>query len=131
MARLLWTQKQDTGPLPRVDHAMAADSDRGRVVLFGGDSLREKLFNDTWEWDGEDWTQAADIGPSARLKHKMTYDAARKRTVLFGGNAGSGVLLGDTWEWDGEDWTQPSHSKHTIRVTLGTVTKTATFEVLV
>lgn len=72
MPRLLWTQKQDTGPLPRMGHAMALHNGRDRVVLFGGDSLRSKLFNDTWEWDGEDCTQVADTGPPLRGGHAMT-----------------------------------------------------------
>jgi N-acetylneuraminic acid mutarotase len=84
---------------------MAYDAARGRVVLFGGDSLRSALFNDTWEWDGENWTQMADIGPSARQGCSMAYDSARSRVVLFGGSAAD-AFFGDTWEWDGADWTQ-------------------------
>jgi hypothetical protein len=57
MARLLWTQKQDMGPLPRVGHAMAHDSRRGRLVLFGGlpvfapqdPNVADRLLGDTWE----------------------------------------------------------------------------------
>jgi len=109
MARFLWTQKQDIGPAPRFGHAMAFDTGRGRVVLFGGDSLRSRLFNDTWEWNGENWTQMADIGPSPRREHAVAYDAARRRVVLFGGASGGGPA-GDTWEWDGGDWTQVEDS---------------------
>jgi len=105
MAKVLWTQKQDIGPRPRAAHAMVYDAARQRVVLFGGDSLANALFADTWEWDGETWTQVQDIGPSARAFHAMAYDSARGRTVLFGGRAPAG-LSGDTWEWDGENWTQ-------------------------
>jgi hypothetical protein len=78
MSRLVWTQKQDIGPSARTGHAMAFDSARTRVVLFGGDSRRSTLFNDTWEWDGEDWTQAQDIGPGAPSQHAMAYDEARQ-----------------------------------------------------
>jgi hypothetical protein len=39
-----WTQISDTGPGPRVDHGMAYDKARARVVLCGGGKL------DTWEW---------------------------------------------------------------------------------
>jgi len=109
MARFLWTQKQDFGPKPRTGHAMAFDSTRKKVVLFGGDSLANKLFNDTWEWDGEFWTQMADIGPSPRSGHAMAYDGINLRTVIFGGIADN-VKSGDTWNWDGEAWTQLSNS---------------------
>ena len=43
--KLLWTQKQDIGPTPRMGHAMAFDAARGRTVLFGGDG-----FGDTCDW---------------------------------------------------------------------------------
>jgi len=109
MPRFLWTQKQDIGPKPRVGHAMAYDSSRERLVLFGGDSLRVALFNDTWEWDGENWTQMADIGPSPRSGHAMAFDMSRQRVVLYGGSAGA-APRSDTWEWDGEDWTQVADS---------------------
>lgn len=105
MTRFLWTQKQDIGPKPRFGHAAAYDAVRKRVVLFGGGTLRGQLFNDTWEWDGENWTQVADIGPSGRREFGMVYDAVQKKMVLFGGITASG-LAGDTWEWAGEDWTQ-------------------------
>ena len=51
MPRLLWTQREDIGPRARVLHALAYDSARARVVLFGGNALLAP-FNDTWEWDG-------------------------------------------------------------------------------
>ena len=106
MAQLLWTQKQDVGPSARSDVAMVFDAARSRVVLFGGaGGSTATLFNDTWEWDGENWTQYEDIGPVPRSRHGMAYDSKRGRTVLFGGSAGN-VNLNDTWEWDGQDWTQ-------------------------
>ena len=37
-------------PPERSFHAMAYDSARGRVVLFGG--IVASWVNDTWEWDG-------------------------------------------------------------------------------
>ena len=107
MPRFLWTQKQDTGPQPRLAHGMAFDSDRARVILFGGDALRSQLLNDTWAWDGEFWTQVADLGPSPRAGHATAYDSARQRVLLFGGRvAAQDQDARDTWEWDGEDWTQ-------------------------
>jgi N-acetylneuraminic acid mutarotase len=109
MAKVLWTQKQDIGPLPRAGHAMAFDTTRRRVVLFGGTTLAGTFFADTWEWDGDSWTQMQDIGPTPRAFHAMTFDSARNRAVLFGGSAEAGALA-DTWEWDGEFWTQVADS---------------------
>ena len=120
MPRLLWTFKQHVGPRPRVAHASAFDTRRHRAILFGGDSLSDGLFRDTWEWDGENWTQVADIGPPGRLDAAMVFDSRRTRAVLFGGIDGEQRALSDTWEWDGDDWTQmadtgpPARSGHAM-----------------
>src|SRR6266705_3485334 len=63
----------------RYSHAMAYDTARGRVVLFGGYDGTSNL-GDTWEWDGTTWTQRASSGPPGG---EMVYDAARGRVVLF------------------------------------------------
>ena len=47
-----WTQEQDTGPAVRVNHALAYDAVRDRVVLFGGATGFGIFLNDTWEWTG-------------------------------------------------------------------------------
>jgi galactose oxidase-like protein len=50
-----WTQRQNMGPPARVWHALAYDSQRDRVVLFGGRATRPQqnppdiAFGDTWE----------------------------------------------------------------------------------
>jgi Galactose oxidase, central domain len=78
MVQWLWTQKQDIGPAPRVNHAMAYDGARKLVVLFGGETS-DARYNDTWEWDGEVWTQVADTGPTPRHAHAITFDSVRQR----------------------------------------------------
>jgi N-acetylneuraminic acid mutarotase len=108
---LLWTQRSNFGPGPRVFPALAYDSKRGRLVLFGGASQPATVFGDTWEWDGSYWTQMDDIGPAPRSGHAMAYDANRQVTLLFGGASGAANKnFGDTWKWDGEDWTQLADS---------------------
>ncbi len=101
-------KKLSPGPSPsaRVFHAMAYDSARQRVVLFGGRDSNWKFLNDTWEWDGTSWTQRIPTTniPSARCGHAMVYNKSRKRIVLFGGIAGVPPALNDTWEWDGNNW---------------------------
>jgi len=105
MERWLWTQKQDIGPSPRSGHTMTYDSEKQKVLLFGGRAVGE--LNDTWEWDGNVWGQVADTGPSARTFSAMAFDPLRKKAVLFGGlNGQNGQNLNDTWEWDGNEWTQ-------------------------
>ncbi len=104
-AQTNWTQRASTGPLARAGHAMAYDSGRGRVVLFGGSpNGSTSLFADTWEWDGTNWNQRNPATPpSARNAHDMAYDSARGRVVLFGGSdygaAGISNPRADTWEY--------------------------------
>ena len=107
----LWTLRSHSGPPARYSHALAYDSTRRVVVLFGG-RADPALFGDTWEWNGADWTNRAVPGPSARLGHAMVFDKARNRTVLFGGNPNicPEHSFPDTWEWDGQNWTLRSTS---------------------
>ena len=105
MSKLLWTQKQDIGPKPRVLHALAFDSTAARTILFGGDSLSGQVLGDTWAWDGDNWTEVADMGPHPRSAHALAYDATRNRVVLFGGTV-AGTSVRDTWEWGDDAWTQ-------------------------
>jgi hypothetical protein len=119
-----WTKvTPPVSPAPRAFHAMAYDSKRGRIVLFGGFGAPNSIiddpgcgvfiqvypppgssgrFGDTWEWDGQKWLQLTPpLSPPERYKHAMVYDSARARVLLFGGCG-----LGDTWEWDGATWTE-------------------------
>lgn len=111
----------DGNPAGRSQTAMAYDSRRGRVVLFGGGQGPE--LQETWEWDGKSWERRCDgrpasdvcsVLPHERRQHAMAYDYERGVVVVFGGRrASSGgedcdraqYMCGDTWEWDGSDWT--------------------------
>jgi Galactose oxidase, central domain len=103
-----WTQIMVTGPPPRAEAAIAFDSRRGRVVLFGGYNRTEDGRNrlgDTWEWDGSKWTQIKVPGPSPRNGAAQVYDSVREKIVLFGGSTQEDVS-GETWEWNGRDWVE-------------------------
>jgi hypothetical protein len=106
-----WTKRSLAGaPSPRLGMAMAFDSSRGVVVLFGGRTTDQRM-NDTWEWDGATWTQRNPATvPSTRFWHSMAYDAQLGRTVMFGGDkfapADSLGPINDTWLWDGTNWTR-------------------------
>src|SRR2546425_6569867 len=98
-----WILKSSTGPIGRVQHALASDTSRSKIVLFGGFTYQGVYLQDTWEWNGTAWTEFTLSGskPSARRGHAMAYHIARQTTVLFGGDN-----LNDTWEWNGTSWTQ-------------------------
>ena len=102
-----WALVSVEGPAPRAHHAMAWDSCRDVVVLFGGDydGTLSGRFGDTWEWNGSEWILRSTTGPTPRTGHAMSFDSTRCRTVLFGG-AGESNALDDTWEWNGTTWTQ-------------------------
>lgn len=101
-----WTERTPlTSPPARWIHAMAYDSARGVVVLFGGSGNCGGACDDTWEWDGTTWTQRTpSTSPPFRWGHSMAYDSMRGVTILFGGR--NFTDLGDTWEWDGIIWVQ-------------------------
>ncbi|MFN7971015.1 MAG: hypothetical protein U0166_01470 [Acidobacteriota bacterium] len=99
-----------TAPLPvrlRDNSAIAYDSARSRVVLFGGRKAN-LLVTDTWEFDGATWLQGPAAPPSmvAREDHAMAFDALRGVTVLNGGTDAGSATLADTWEYGGAGWVQ-------------------------
>jgi hypothetical protein len=50
------TVSQSNAPLPRYLPALAFDPVRGVLVLFGGgDPAGDRLYDDTWEYDGSAW----------------------------------------------------------------------------
>ncbi|MBI4871087.1 MAG: hypothetical protein HY814_05930, partial [Candidatus Riflebacteria bacterium] len=106
--RCTWLQRSpSTRPSARSGSALAYDTARNRVVLFGG--YAGSYVQDTWEYDGVAWTQASPSSrPSARGYHAMAYDSARGRVVLFGGYDSSYTYQQDTWEYDGANWAQVS-----------------------
>ncbi|MFC2052645.1 kelch repeat-containing protein, partial [Chloroflexota bacterium] len=103
-----WTEVTPTSsPSARSSHAIVFDSNRGKVVLFGGWNGSTNL-DDTWEYDGtsQTWTEVTPTSsPSARYAHAMVFDSSRGKIVLF--NGFDGTWLGDSWEYDGTNntWT--------------------------
>ncbi len=104
-----WKLVSTSGPQERYYDALAYDSARRQVVLFGGSDLANNRMGDTWTWDGTVWIHRADTGPSPRANPQMDFDTDQKRVVLFGGTGTTGSPYqenGDTWEWNGTTWTQ-------------------------
>jgi cysteine-rich repeat protein len=116
-----WAQASPLfAPRGRAGAAVAYDSHRQRLVLFGGTC--GLTFGDTWEWDGTSWHAiTTPVAPSPRSGAAMAYDEHRQRIVLYGGDPGvtgdafRGINpLGDTWEWDGSTWVETSNSSTVI-----------------
>jgi hypothetical protein len=109
-----WTERKAPAgapvPLSRMEHGMAYDASRGRVVLFGGRDIPLVVFHDTWEWDGANgqWTNLTPAAlpatwPSGRmfLSGGMTFVSSLGRVVFFGGIEEDGGARSDLWEWWG------------------------------
>jgi len=86
----------------------AYDTDRGRLVVFGG--YIGRYIGDTWEWDGSAWKLATTTGPLPRNSPALAYDEARHQVVMFGGDTRDTGALGDTWVYDGTSWRQVATS---------------------
>ncbi len=107
--------KTENAPSPRAEAAMAYDSERNKIVLFGGyqftdDGLNYIKLNETWEFDGTDWKKIFVTGPSPRNGAAMIFDPQQKVCILFGGSiprnaSDSSIFNGTTWKWDGKSWT--------------------------
>jgi len=102
-----WTElKSENLPDPRLQHTLAYDQERKKVVLFGGfskDKGSKTVYGDTWEWQIEDgWKLINKNNQFARDHHAMAYDNSSKKIILFGGY--NQRYLGDTSTWDGKKW---------------------------
>jgi hypothetical protein len=118
-------------PSARGDAAVAWDTVRNEIVLFGGcidyhaSTTRECQYagtsgypEDTWTANPSNypaatpWSQETVSGgsPAGRAVHAMAFDPNTGRAVLFGGCNDDDclTLLGDTWEWNGaaHTWTE-------------------------
>jgi len=101
-----WTRIATTGPPAMLGGAMAFDSRRRVLVLFGGLDIAGRKLPDTWEWNGTHWTRVATTGPAARFGAGIAFDQTRGETVIFGGVDAENQKLADTWRWDGTRWRQ-------------------------
>jgi len=54
----LWRRVESSlNPGIRNTQALAWDSRRNRLVLFGGQARDQRLLDDTWEFDGRAWVK--------------------------------------------------------------------------
>lgn len=99
-----WTSLTgSTPPPPRNIAAVAIDTARQRMMVFGGwDGGTYTYYNDTWAFSlasSAGWSEVAVPSfPPARREISMIYDPIGDRLVLFGGNDGS--FRNDSWSLD-------------------------------
>ena len=108
-----WMQVETSaGPSARMSPALAYDSVRSRVVLYGGTTTPGGVVgrDDTWAFLGGVWQKLIEpSAPGPRKGASLVYDPVRDAMVLFGdGPIGESV----TWEFNGTDWISRSTPFH-------------------
>jgi hypothetical protein len=110
---------QNVVPETRSGAAIAYDSSRGVLVMFGGTVNGTTPLGDTWTWDGGRWIQRhpAVSPPLDAFLPKSTAGRAHKPQsfpgLLMADDPASGSLVlygipGSTWTWDGRSWHESS-----------------------
>lgn len=92
-------------PLHGHSRALAYDSRRERVVMFGGaddPQNASRPLDDLWEWDGSRWRQRfPTLSPSLR-RSPLVFDDIGAKVIMLGGAEDAARY--ETWGWDGTDW---------------------------
>src|SRR5215475_8179409 len=101
-----WHRVTRTEPPTRIITALAYDSSRRTIVMFGGDRMKSTPVGDTWEWDGAQWVQRDSSGPSPRYGHVASWSPANGGVLLFGGFDKSVTMFADSWLWKDRAWHQ-------------------------
>lgn len=111
-ARNGW-RRAASGPSARSGVTAAFDSQRQRVIVFGGVNgahAGASYNNEVWEYAplSNTWVlrSAGSVSPAPRALASFAYDSSSQRGLLFGGVGPT--HLADTWEWNGAtgSWTQ-------------------------
>ena len=83
-----WRELTGPAPLARSQYALAYDSTRGEVLLFGGYVGSTFTYGDTWLFsvEEESWRRLEpDVAPTARAGSVMTFDPAAEVYFMFAG----------------------------------------------
>jgi len=104
-------------PYDRTRPVATTDTQRGRVIVFGGLSWADPFeLQDTWAFDGTTWTELATTRRPAYAAG-MAYDAARDRVVLIQHDPWSySSAPAVTWEYDGTDWSDVTSATSTPHI---------------
>jgi hypothetical protein len=105
-----WSPLTSVPPLSRHGHAVAMDTRRSRMMVFGGrrysmcSSCGWHYCSDLSAHDGVGaWTSLPTPGPSGRAYSSMIYDPVRDRLVVYGGlyeaDNGADQLFGEVWSY--------------------------------
>ena len=80
-----WKRVAVQNPPKRAAFAMAYDSQREKVILFGGLWI-DGQYADVWEWKGGSWERRGEPYDNSSVDHHaMIYDGQRDQLIIFGG----------------------------------------------
>ena len=106
----IWTPLDPYGgaPPPRHEPAGAFDTQRDRMLVYGGWTYPQNFFGDVWSLSfgpggSSSWQEVTipeDTKPDPRRAHAVAYDPLRNRLYVFGGLGKDYVVLGDLWALD-------------------------------
>ena len=94
--------------MERDGHCAVFDSNRKKLLVFGGRDAEKKRLNDLFQYDPETdrWTRLSPDGEQLRLGECLDGPARRRHLVLFGGK-GAGARFNDLGSWTSRmEWTQ-------------------------
>ncbi|MCB9539946.1 MAG: hypothetical protein H6704_27350 [Myxococcales bacterium] len=124
VATRTWTEVVPSGdrqPSGRYNHAMAFDSTRNQIVVWGGNSSSSgatpTVLDDMWIFDvaSSEWRFVVQQGdkPSRRMWNSAIYDPVEDAVVMFGGGdetafSNTARYFSDLWSYDREAgaWTR-------------------------
>ncbi len=122
-----WSELVAPGPLARSQHAMAYDSKRGEVLVFGGYVGSSFTYSDTWLFnvDRQTWRRIRpEVAPTGRAGSVLTYDESSDLYVMFAGAEeppAPELPLAETWVFDPEtrNWSDVTNSGAPVLVSEG------------
>ncbi len=90
--------------LSRYRFGVAYDTEREKLVIYGGSLDTFEDLDELWEWDDNGWMEIPRIEPwpPAVSMIGMAYNPDIQKTVMFCDNALIGRM--ELWYWDGSVW---------------------------
>ena len=84
-------------PSPRFGYTLVLDSNRKRLLLFGGADQNGVVANTLWAFDlqSDTWSELNPLNsaPVARFDHSAAYDSTTSNMIILGGSTGPGSTM--------------------------------------
>lgn len=110
--RMVWMKKSPGGerPVERDGHCAVFDSNRKKLLVFGGRDAEKKRLNDLFQYDPEKdrWTRLSPDGEQPAPRESASMVQLDEDTLVLFGGKGAGARFNDLWFLDLKrmEWTQ-------------------------